>query len=100
MPFAAAIWIHGDSGAMMAHRVEVFSVSGYNVPMDFLLYLAGGDDPYVLKRFDGLKVETLYNVLIRHWYEDRSFDFEIVSSVEIVIDEPVIEPSLWDIFCT
>lgn len=97
--FGATVWVHGSKGSRLVDRVELLSVSGRDIGVDFLMYMADrGDDPYVMERFSTLKPETPYQVLGRYWWADGEFDLELTSWVECPADEVIdkVEPDLWE----
>lgn len=103
-PFNASIWLHAQRDRVQS--VELLTIGGYDVEMDFVRYLdLSGRDPYLLRCFAGMEPERAYNVTGAYWFEDGSFDIEIAGFVEIAPVE-LSEHSdgetllMWDIFGT
>lgn len=101
-PFNAGIWLHAFAGRVQS--VELLTIGGYDVEMDFVRHLdLSGRDPYLLRCFAGMEPERAYNVAGAYWFEDGEFDIEITGYVEIapveLTEQPDGEPlPMWDIF--
>ncbi len=101
-PFNASIWLHAQGESVQS--VELLTIGGYDVEMDFVRYLdLSGRDPYLLRCFAGMGPERAYNVTGAYWFEDGSFDIEITGFVEVVPVEFAEQPDgyplpMWDIF--
>ena len=60
-PFNASIWLHAQGERVQS--VELLTIGGYDVEMDFVRHLdLSGRDPYLLRCFAGMEPERAYNV--------------------------------------
>lgn len=86
--FKATVWIHQNYQTGEPLAVELTTISGECIQMDFIRYMdAHAEDIYVIGRFNRLKAETAYNIIGCYWYCDNEYDLQIDAYVEIVVDE-------------
>ena len=78
--FGGVVFIHSHRGKPL--YIEFLSFSGREVDISFIRYMAENSEPAVLAFFSMLKLETVYQVVGRYWFEDNSFMLEITGYVE------------------
>jgi hypothetical protein len=78
--FGGVVYIHSHLGKPL--YIEFFSVSGREVDINFIRYMANNNEPEVLVFFSMLKLETVYQVVGQYWFEDNSFCLEVTGYVE------------------
>jgi len=78
--FGGVVFIHSHRGKPL--YIEFLSFSGREVAISFIRYMANNNEPEVLAFFSMLKLETVYQVAGRYWFEDDSFMLEVTGYVE------------------
>lgn len=70
-----SLWVHRHHTTHQPIEVEVFSVSGYRVPVDFFIWLNNHrSDADLLQAFSALKTEHAYDVLCwATWNDDSNY---------------------------
>lgn len=90
--FKATVWIHHNYQTGEPLAVELTTISGDAIELDFIRYMdSHTDDRYVMERFSQLKSETPYNVIGHYWYCDKEYDLQIDAYVEIAIDDVEVQ---------